>query len=471
MSRRKIAVISIISGFAILIFLLAGYLLYFWLGGRALPGMKVGKVDVSGKTASEISADLNTAAATEKINFTGANLDGNSAKLNEIGITLQASEVAAAALAPNSSFSSYFTIPFTGKTIEPKLEIDKEKLNASAVALAAKSTGAKTVVEPKILVAGEGFKIQAGESGAGIDPQIFHTAAQELVETQKSVAAKVKLSEIKPKYTVADLERTKAEAEKLLATEVSVTAEGKTVSADTKTKIGFITFNENKAEVNEAAMKEWLTQVAAPHNQEKITGTRNVNAAGQVLEVVTAAHAEKNVTNFDAALKTLQAAFSAKQPAKTTLDVHISEETWTDRIIARGAEHLPYKATEGEKWIDVNLSTFKMTAYEGATRVRGPITVVTGEKGAETITGKFKIWHKTKTQSMRGTHQDGSKYDIKNVPANMFFHGDYAIHGAPWWGPNEWGFQGSNGCVNTPVPDAKWLFNWAPIGTVVVTHY
>ena len=29
----------------------------------------------------------------------------------------------------------------------------------------------------------------------------------------------------------------------------------------------------------------------------------------------------------------------------------------------------------------------------------------------------------------------------------------------------------SHGCVNLATPDAEWLFNWAEVGTKVVTHY
>lgn len=471
MSRRKIALISGISVAGVLIALLAGYLLYFGLGHRALPGMKVGEVDVSGKTAAQIAADLEKAVESQQINFKGAQLNGKSAKLDELGISVSAEKAAAAAIAPNSQFSSYFTLPFTGKTVNPKLNIDEAKLSAYSTELASTISDAKPAVEPKIIAAETGFSIQPGESGAGIDPQIFFAAATDLAATQKSVDAQITLSEIKPKLSVTDLENTKAEAEKLLATEASIVAGDETITADTKEKIAWISINEDKASVNEAAIKSWLTNVAEPLNQEAIQGKRNISSSGKVLEIVKAAQVEKKVTNFDDVFNTVKSSFAKQQTANAKFEIAVGAEAWEDRIVAKGAEHLPYKATEGEKWIDVNLSTFKMTAYEGATPVRGPITVVTGEPNSPTVVGKFAIWYKTASQDMRGTHSDGSEYHIKDVPSNMFFHGDYAIHGAPWWGPDEWGFQGSNGCVNTPPAEAKWLFNWAPIGTVVVTHY
>jgi lipoprotein-anchoring transpeptidase ErfK/SrfK len=29
----------------------------------------------------------------------------------------------------------------------------------------------------------------------------------------------------------------------------------------------------------------------------------------------------------------------------------------------------------------------------------------------------------------------------------------------------------SHGCVNLPTDAAKWVYNWAPMGTTVVTHW
>lgn len=471
MSRKKIAVISAVSTIGLLILLMIGYLLYFALGARVLPGIKLGQVDISGKTAAEIEKQLNTVAATEKLTFTGENLNQKSAKLSDFGATFATAEITKAALAPNSNLLNYFKIPFTGKTITPKLDINETKLTEYANKLSDEIPNAQAAVEPKLVVENETFTITPGKSGKSISPKIISDGAQKLATRQKSVPVKVTLSNLEPKYTVADLENAKTTAEKYLETEVSVVAEKKTITASKKTKITWISVNGEKVTINDAALKEWLTKIAQPFNQKEIEGIRNLDNSGKVLEIVEKARAEKKVTNFDTAFNTLSTAFKAHQPAKASFDVEIGKEKWKNRIVAQGAEKLAYKATEGEKWIDVNLSTFKMTAYEGAKRVRGPITVVTGEPNAPTVVGTYKIWYKSPKQDMRGTHSDGSKYHIKNVPSNMFFHGDYAIHGAPWWGPDEWGFRGSNGCVNTPTAEAKWLYDWAPLGTVVVTHY
>jgi hypothetical protein len=45
-----------------------------------------------------------------------------------------------------------------------------------------------------------------------------------------------------------------------------------------------------------------------------------------------------------------------------------------------------------------------------------------------------------------------------HTPYVQFFDGNIAFHGAYW---HDWfGFNRSHGCVNVPVGDARWLWEW-----------
>ncbi|MCI6556985.1 L,D-transpeptidase, partial [Schaalia hyovaginalis] len=62
-------------------------------------------------------------------------------------------------------------------------------------------------------------------------------------------------------------------------------------------------------------------------------------------------------------------------------------------------------------------------------------------------------------------------YVAPNVPWVTYFTGSYAMHGAPWLSSFGWsGPEGSHGCLNMPVSAAKVVFDWADIGTTVVSH-
>lgn len=124
---------------------------------------------------------------------------------------------------------------------------------------------------------------------------------------------------------------------------------------------------------------------------------------------------------------------------------------------------LPTGIGPEERWIDVNLSTQTLEAYEGGALVNR-FTISSGRAGSPTVVGTFRIWVKVRIQDM-----SGPGYYIRDVPWVMYFYRDYGIHGT-WW-HNNFGTPMSAGCVNMTIADAQWMYNWASVGTVVKVHY
>jgi len=118
-------------------------------------------------------------------------------------------------------------------------------------------------------------------------------------------------------------------------------------------------------------------------------------------------------------------------------------------------------ADEG-RWVDVDLSQQRVTAYEGANPVRTFI-VSTGVAAHPTVTGQFHIYVK-----YTATLMVGPGYYLPNVPFTMYFYKGYALHGTYWH--HNFGHPMSHGCVNLVTADAQWLFNWASVGTLVNVH-
>lgn len=132
-------------------------------------------------------------------------------------------------------------------------------------------------------------------------------------------------------------------------------------------------------------------------------------------------------------------------------------------VIAAPPENAP---TEG-KWIDVNVSNQTIVAYEGRIVVRA-VRVSTGLPRTPTVLGTYKILSKYPAVHMIGGTPGIDYYDLPNVPYTMFFYQGYAIHGAYWH--TNFGRPQSHGCVNLPTDEAKWFYEWAPVGTIVVSH-
>jgi len=122
----------------------------------------------------------------------------------------------------------------------------------------------------------------------------------------------------------------------------------------------------------------------------------------------------------------------------------------------------PDAPTSG-RWIDVNLSTQTLTAYEGSVPAFSAV-VSTGLPSTPTVVGQFRIWIKLRYDDM-----SGPGYSLRDVPYVMYFYRGYGLHGTYWH--NNFGTPMSHGCVNLRNSDAGWLFNWASVGTLVVTHY
>ncbi len=119
-----------------------------------------------------------------------------------------------------------------------------------------------------------------------------------------------------------------------------------------------------------------------------------------------------------------------------------------------------------EPWIDVDLSTQLLTAYEGNTPIYSSY-ISSGTSETPTITGQYRTYVKYETQDMNG-YLIGYDYYLPDVPYVMYFYGNFAIHGAYWH--NSFGVPTSHGCINVNPVDAGWLYDWAPVGTTVNVH-
>jgi LysM repeat protein len=121
----------------------------------------------------------------------------------------------------------------------------------------------------------------------------------------------------------------------------------------------------------------------------------------------------------------------------------------------------------GPRWIDVNLTTQRLIAYEEKEPVYST-AISSGLWPHLTVTGLFEVYVRYQSQTMNG-YRLGYDYYLTNVPYVMYFYRDYAIHGTYWH--NNFGTPMSHGCVNAPTPDAQWLYNWSSYGTPVNVHY
>lgn len=132
------------------------------------------------------------------------------------------------------------------------------------------------------------------------------------------------------------------------------------------------------------------------------------------------------------------------------------------RLIAQQAAAMQTLKQSGQRWIEIDLSSQRLYAWEGDRPVYA-ILVSTGKTATPTPTGRFAIQSRHRYARMQG-----DDYDVPDVPYTLYYHRGYAIHGAYWH--HRFGTPVSHGCTNVAVNHARWLFNWAAVGTPVVVH-
>jgi lipoprotein-anchoring transpeptidase ErfK/SrfK len=143
---------------------------------------------------------------------------------------------------------------------------------------------------------------------------------------------------------------------------------------------------------------------------------------------------------------------------------------------------IPPAPLSAGKVILVSLSGQWLYAYEDSTPVFNN-AVETGRPELPTPTGRFSVLAKVRDVMFTSPWPVGSPYYYEPTHVNyalQFKAGGFFLHDA-WWhvkfGPGSnvphqlpdgrWE-TGSHGCIGMPIPDAKRLYNWAPIGTPVI---
>ena len=132
---------------------------------------------------------------------------------------------------------------------------------------------------------------------------------------------------------------------------------------------------------------------------------------------------------------------------------------------------VPADAPTAGRWIDVNLTQQLITAYDGRTAARTIVTT-TGMAGWETPPGLYAILSRVANETMTsGAIGAENHYKLEDVLFTQYFTDvGHAIHFAWWRTPETIGRPGSHGCLNVLLDDARFLWDWATIGTPVYVH-
>lgn len=263
-------------------------------------------------------------------------------------------------------------------------------------------------------------------------------------------------------------------ADKLAAMLNSVTGQSATltvgdqtepISPDTIKSWMLITTNATKTEnyihVSATTISKSLTELANKHAKAQINQVTSTHPDGASMIIV----AGKNGARLNDP-GTLQ--IQSIQIAKTLMDSKGIQASTP-------LETIPFQAVTPAafgKLLEVDVNTKQLWAWENGVISR-TFLVSAGAPETPTPIGQYRIFSKLPVQDMKGFNPNGSKYLQPHVRwINYFLPGGYAVHGN-YWRPLSWfgNINSSHGCVSLPETDAKWIYDFSPLGTTVITHH
>ena len=439
---------------------------------RALPGSTLAGTAVAGMTRAELVDAVRERADAVTVEVTSGEAT-TAMSLADLGYTVDVEATADAVLAANGSWSSYARSLVSARDVDAVVGTDDEVLDTVAQRLVEEADKVGRNASVRLAEDGETFTVRKAVPGYTVDPATFQDVALAAAGSLTPAVTTLQFVETDHAVTTAAARRVAETANTMVARSVVVSDGSADHEADTATKASWVRIPRADGVPGEPVLDPekvaaWVDGLAEDAAVEPTAGLRNVSPSGTVLSVVTQAVDGRSVKNAAAVTKKIVAALGAGKRYAGELAYDVTPAAWTDRTVAPGAEKLAYPAAPGEKWVDVDLSNYTITGYVGADVAYGPVKMVDGAPDTPTVTGVYRVYHKTPMMTMRGQNADGSDYETEDVPWVSFFHRGYALHGAYW--RDSFGYSGSHGCINLPVGVAKWFYDFAPIGTPVASH-
>jgi hypothetical protein len=127
--------------------------------------------------------------------------------------------------------------------------------------------------------------------------------------------------------------------------------------------------------------------------------------------------------------------------------------------------------SEDGRWVDVTLTPLQhLVAMQGDMPVFRDLVTAGVER--RTKPGFYRILRRVQNETMdsRTVPDATHKYLLKDVLYTQYFHTDGSAIHYNWWAV-AWGYPGSQGCLGVRMDGAKFMWDWAGVGTPLAVHY
>ena len=432
---------------------------------KAKPGVQLAGQDVTGQDGLQLASAVSGLVDDFSVTFTDPAGKSVTATAADLGVTFDnAATIQNAVSGGGADMVSTYN-PFVAKNIPLVYQLDEtaaqQFLDGQFISASLEPVDAAVSYNKK----SEKFVAKAGTSGNQADLAQAKDAIAQAAAGKTSASFPMSTIVIPPAISDDAAKTAAAQANKALKLSLSYKTSAADYKVPANTIASWISFvpSEGKLAVQydqekigkdlPAALTKTLTKPAVNANvltDPKGTPVVRLNQ-GSNGTVIPDAESKKAVD------KTVAALASTK---KLSLTVKVDKQEF--QTVKKVVPH-NYKDADGAKWIDIDLTHQTATMYKGSTKVKKYV-IASGKAPNYTHTGTWYVWLKMPVQTMRGPG-----YVAPNVRWISYFHNGEGFHAAPW--VSNFGTPHSHGCINMRPAEAKELYDWAPLGTMVKVHY
>ena len=456
----------------------AGFFTARWyFSERVAPGVRFGGVSVVGQSRDQLTETVERAIKDSSVDVTAQDGTSVKASLADLGVDVDVDSTVNALLAakPGDGVSGAFNRvnPFAKRNVGLDASVNDLTMDTF---LTKKLVSQDEQAAPSSIAynaEAKAFSVTEGRDGKAPETDDVSDAVNAIIaDPGSSHKVTVALSKVSMPITVEAAQQTADAANQRLAKPIVINntdAKSFTIPADQVAQWISATGDPSKGEIalsyDQDAVAAYLEQnLPNELNQEKVTERNVTNKSGSTV-LFTSVKGVNGVAVKDTAdtasevVKALEDGNGATIAAK----VDVTKYDTKSRVV-------DYESADGDPHAKVDLSTQMAYFYKGSTLVKS-FPIASGKPSTPSDTGTFFVHTKYTVQTMRGG-SGADAYVTPNVPWVTYYNNGEAFHGAPWsqayYIPA--GKPVSHGCLNMNVSDAKWVYDFLPIGSMVQVY-
>jgi hypothetical protein len=454
---------------------------------KVFPGVSVWGEDVGGKSVAEVQQMITRKAKEYNIVIKGPDQDYK-ATVQDLGIIFNSDSMALSAYSRGRSdivlddLSTRVRLLMT----EIKWKPFQQFIRSNDLAISPSYTVNQEKLAAYLAKVSENINIQAQDSQVTVTggitqlkPAIFGRNV-ELDGLKSSVLANisglstekvdVQIRVIKPAIVDNAAQEVMLQAQNVMSRPVVLTYQGTEYRPNQDTVGSWISFTKNTGDtkytlvVDKAKMASYFSFLGSKINIASTQRLLRVENGVKQTEAVAGADGLLVNTNL------LGDQVSATLPSQPSVRLEIP--TYVDKFKTKYENVV---IADWAKYIDINLTTQTMIACEQGGVNCKEWKVTTGKDGSNTPTGTHLVLGRNANFYMTGGTVGVDYYKVWVDQAIWFTSQGHAIHDASWrngsFGGQDYHWNGSHGCINSPDDAANYIYNWATVGTPVVVHY